>query len=72
MRPVRYVITYGSVEVLAIILGHFKYNDVWIMDVVDLKTKTTNKTGLDTCKRRHSQAWKEIKSALICIIHVYD
>lgn len=49
MTPVRYVITYGSVEVLSIILGHFKYNDVWIMDVVDLKTKTTAR--LDTCEK---------------------
>ena len=63
--PVRYLITYGSVEVLAIILGHVKYNDVWIKNVVDLKMKTTARTnqrlGLMTCTAANKSTVKQRK-----------
>ena len=38
------IITYCSVEILPIIFGHFKYNYVWIWDVVDLPEQKKEKT----------------------------
>lgn len=45
--------TYCSVEILPIIFGHFKYNYVWIRDVVDLPEKRKKNRliwNLKTCK----------------------